>query len=92
VKEIAMNQPEAQHVATNPSGGASPLPPDRSSWPTRLGRLSEEGDDVDALALTPAERIEMMWPLAVNAWAFIGEDVSGSQFQRHVVRIERRRG
>ena len=65
---------------------------DRSCWPTRLCRLSDDQDGGDVLALSPAQRIAMMWPLAVNAWAFMGEDVSGSQFQRHVVRIERRGG
>ena len=64
--------------------------PDRSNWPTRIGRLSDQGEDADVLAMTPAERMEMMWPLAVNAWAFKGEDVSGSRLQRHVVRVKRR--
>lgn len=62
---------------------------DRSSWPTRLGKLTDQRDDCDVLALSPAERIEMMWPLAVNAWAFMGVDVRGQQFQRHVVRVIR---
>jgi hypothetical protein len=65
---------------------------DRSTWPTRLCRLSDEGNDDDVLALSPAQRIEMMWTLAVNAWAFMGEDVSESPLQRHVVEIERRGG
>lgn len=66
--------------------------PDRSDWPTRLIPLSEERKDDDVLAVTPGERMEMMWQLAVNAWAFMGEDVSGSRFQQHVVRVERRGG
>lgn len=77
---------------TDETGSSPEQEIDRSSWPTRLGRLSEQGDETDALALSPAERIEMMWPLAVNAWAFMGEDVRGSQFQRHVVRVIRRGG
>jgi hypothetical protein len=51
--------------------------------------LSEEGNDDDVLALTPTERIEMMWPLVVRAWAFKGEDVRGTRLQRHVVRVVR---
>jgi hypothetical protein len=66
--------------------------PDRSSLPTRLRRLSDEGDDSDVLALSPAERIEMMWPLTLSAWAFTGELLSEPQLSRHVVRVERRRG
>jgi uncharacterized protein (DUF433 family) len=66
--------------------------PDRSSLPTRLCRLSDEGDDSDVLALSPAERIEMMWPLTLSAWAFTGELLSEPQLSRHVVRVERRRG
>jgi hypothetical protein len=66
--------------------------PDRSNWPTRLIPLSEEGKDEDVLAMTPAERIEMMWPLTVRAWAFKGEDLRGARLQRHVVRVIRRRG
>ena len=66
------------------SGGAAC---DRSAWPTRVIRLSDEEDDADVLALSPAERIQMMWPLAVNAWAFMGVDVSGLQFQRHIARL-----
>jgi hypothetical protein len=75
-----MSQHPIEHNSGNPLQTASP-PPNRSSWPTHLGRLSEEGDDADALAQSPAKRIEMMWPRAVNAWAYLGDDVSGSQFQ-----------
>ncbi len=63
--------------------------PDRSSWPTRLRRLSEGKDDADILAMTPGERIEMMWPLAVDAWAMMGVDVSNARMERHIVRIIR---
>lgn len=62
---------------------------DRSNWPTRFIPLSEEGKDEDELALTPAERIEMMWPLAVCAWAMKGVDVSDARVERHIVRVIR---
>lgn len=80
--------PDATNNSERPAEPASP-PPDRSDWPTRLIPLSEEGNDDDVLALTPAERIEMMWPLVVRAWAFTGEDVRGTRLQRHVVRVVR---
>jgi hypothetical protein len=45
----------------------------------------------DVAALTPAERIGMMWQLALDAWAFKGDTQHAqSRLQRHVVRIHRR--
>lgn len=40
-------------------------------------------------AMTPAERLEMVWPLTVEAWLFMGKPVDESEFQRHVVRVVR---
>jgi hypothetical protein len=57
----------------------------------RITSLSEQGKDADYAHLTPAERIGLMWGLAVDAWAFLGEDVAESRFQRHVVRVIRGR-
>jgi hypothetical protein len=56
----------------------------------RISRLHEQGDDGDLRDTTAAERIAMMWQLALDAWAFQGEPVE-PQFQRHVVRIIRGR-
>jgi len=53
-----------------------------------------EADSADAdyyESLTMAERVEMMWPLAVQAWAFMGEDIAESRLSRHIVRIQRSR-
>ncbi len=40
---------------------------------------------------TMAERIEMVWPLTVTAWAFKGEAVGESRLPRHIVHIQRRK-
>ena len=44
----------------------------RGSWPVAAFPLgAEPGDDLRGRT-TPAERIAMMWPLAVDAWASAG--------------------
>ncbi len=64
---------------------------ERQDYPVRILRKGEEEDDPYLKATTPAERILMMWPLTVQAWAFKGEDVSESRLQRHVVHVHRRK-
>jgi hypothetical protein len=50
---------------------------------------SPEGE-TGVQALSPGARIEMMWQLALNAWAFKGEPQGAeSRLQRHVVRVRR---
>jgi len=44
----------------------------------------------NVVAGTPAERIHMMWQLAMDAWAFAGDFDAESRFPRHVVRVVRR--
>ena len=39
---------------------------------------------------TAAQRLEMMWPLALDAWAFKGEPVVEQRLPRHIVHIYRR--
>jgi hypothetical protein len=39
------------------------------------------GPDEDDLQLTPAERIALVWPLTVDAWAFKGEPVAESRLR-----------
>ena len=56
----------------------------------RVRKLSEQGAERDLQHTTPAERIGMMWQLTRDAWAFKGEPVDESSFQRHVVRVIRR--
>jgi site-specific recombinase XerD len=40
--------------------------------PTRKSRLSEQGQETDLRDTTPEQRILMMWPLALDAWAPTG--------------------
>jgi hypothetical protein len=56
----------------------------------RVRKLSEQGTERDLDTTTPAERIGMMWQLALDAWAFKGEAVAESRLPRHVVRVLRR--
>lgn len=53
----------------------------------RVKRLADEGNDDDLKYTTPAERVGMMWQLALDAWAFMGEPVRESRLPRHVMRI-----
>lgn len=63
---------------------------DRSRMRVRVRRLHEEQDAEDVAALSPAERLGMMWRLAQDAWTFKGEpERAQSRLQRHVVRIAR---
>jgi hypothetical protein len=66
-------------------------PVDRSEYPVRKIRLEDEGKDEDVKALTPAERVGMVWELTLQAWAFkegrLDEDEP--RLRRDVVRILR---
>lgn len=55
----------------------------------RKTRLNEQGEDEELDAATPAERLAMMWPLTVDAWAFMGEPIDESRLPRNVVRVVR---
>jgi hypothetical protein len=61
---------------------------DRSRVVTRLTRLGE-GDDPYLDGLTPAERIELVWPLTLQAWGFKEGLADEPRLLRHVVRIIR---
>jgi hypothetical protein len=58
----------------------------------RKSTLAEQGNEDDLRDLSIEDRWNMMWQLAVDAWAFRGEDVAEQEFQRHVVSVERRAG
>ena len=55
----------------------------------RIGKLSEQGQERDLQNTTPAQRLGMMWQLALDAWAFKGEPIAEQRLPRHVVHIER---
>jgi hypothetical protein len=55
----------------------------------RVTKLIDQGRENDLAGTTAAQRIEMMWQLAVDAWAMMGEIVEEAEFPRHVVRVIR---
>jgi hypothetical protein len=56
----------------------------------RVIRPGEKPPADEVRMLQPAERIAMMWSLAVDAWAFKGEPVGESRLPRHTAHILRR--
>jgi hypothetical protein len=57
----------------------------------RVTRLHERDGGTDFENTTPAERLSMMWQLAIDVWAFKGEPVAEPRLPRHVVRVVRGR-
>ena len=55
----------------------------------RKSTLADQGKDDDLRNTTIEERWNMMWQLAVDAWAMKGVNVAEQEFQRHVERLER---
>jgi len=51
-----------------------------------------QSDLEDFSRSTPAERLQMMWQLTVDAWAFKGEPLAELRLPRHIVRVLRREG
>jgi hypothetical protein len=58
--------------------------------PVRIRGLHERTEDNDFEVMTPAERVGMMWQLALDAWAFQGSGDAESRLPRDIVRIQRR--
>jgi hypothetical protein len=56
----------------------------------RVKPLHDRDDDLDIRQLTPGERIALVWPLTVDAWAFMGEPIGESRLPRDVGRVLRR--
>jgi hypothetical protein len=61
----------------------------RRDYPVRVYRRGEQPPEPDPTATTVEERLAMMWPLALEAWAFKGEPVIEPRLPRHVVRVIR---
>lgn len=55
-----------------------------------IERKSLSEDSSPPTAATPAERLMMVWPLTIEAWAMQGVDITQFRLPRHVVHIERR--
>ena len=56
----------------------------------RIRKLDEQSDKDDLESTTPAQRIEMMWQLTLDAWAFKGEPLAELRLPRHIIRVLRR--
>jgi hypothetical protein len=54
----------------------------------RKTRLADQGKETDLAGTTPEERMLMMWQLAQDAWAMLG-DRGESRLLRHVGRVVR---
>ena len=67
-------------------------PIDRSNWPVaKFTRFAdaEAADRAQYAAMTPEERLSMMWSLAQAAYGWTSQENHGPQFSRHVERITR---
>ena len=65
----------------------------REASKVRVLKLHEKENHDDLfLAITPAERLQMMWELTQAAWTFKGEPVAEQRLPRHLVRVLRREG
>ena len=56
----------------------------------RISRLQDQNRADDLQSTTPAQRLQMMWQLALDAWGFKGESVAELRLPRHIVRVLRR--
>lgn len=62
---------------------------DRSHYPTRIGSLADSSFDEDLRYVSMADRLAMVWPMTVDAWAMVDPNACEQRLQRHVVRISR---
>ena len=65
---------------------------DRSNYVTRKSSLQDQIEDDDLSGYSTGERMEMVWQLTKEAWAFMGVNVSEQRLSRHIVRIHRGEG
>lgn len=56
----------------------------------RRSTLREQGSETDLDGTTAEERINMVWQLTLDAWAFMGKPVTDDRMQRDLIRIRRR--
>jgi len=62
----------------------------RSQWVVRKGRLHDPQMATPLLPATPEQRLAMVWPLTVEAFAFKGLNVAESRLPRHHLCVTRR--
>ena len=54
--------------------------------------LHQSGESNDLKSMTPQQLIDMMWQLALDAWAFKENLNAEPRLQRHIVVLKNRRG
>ena len=62
----------------------------RADYATRLGRLHDREDDAYLRSLSPAQRMQMVWQMTLDAWAFKEGLADEPRLRRDVVRVVRR--
>ena len=66
---------------------------DETQRTIRKTRLCDQGEELDWLDATPADRMRAVWPITLDAWAMLGEATQGDgsepRLLRHVVRVVR---
>ncbi len=60
---------------------------DRSDWPVSRTPLSRRNDDDLSGSTTAAERLAMMWPLALEAWLLTGAPLPSYERAEAEVRV-----
>jgi len=80
--------PEIRSLVAKATGGKC----HRANWPVRVSTLKDQGRDDDGAGATAADRLEMMWGLTKDAWAFTGGKDAQPRLPRHPVRAVRRGG
>ena len=60
------------HMARTGTSGEESRRKARMGWPVAVHSLHEEADDDLSSVTDAAQRIRMMWPLAVEAWQLAG--------------------
>lgn len=64
---------------------------DRSEYPVRVTPLEDQGKDHEYAAMTPEQRLAMVWTLTMQAWMFKEGRLDEPRLRRDVVRIIRNR-
>jgi hypothetical protein len=52
-----------------------------------VSSLHDQGKDQYVVDATPSSRLNMVWPLTLQAWTLKDPTIAQSRLQRHIVRI-----
>jgi hypothetical protein len=55
-----------------------------------IKRKPLKADSLSTSGTTTAERLLMVWPLTIEAWAMQGEDIAQFRLARHVVHVHQK--